>query len=77
MSNDWIKWLHERAYALWEADGRPDGHDQEHWHQAEQERSNAEAGSQADPADLAAIATPPITTGEIEPGEAVKRTEGP
>lgn len=26
-----------RAYALWEAQGRPDGHDLDHWLQAEQE----------------------------------------
>jgi hypothetical protein len=27
----------ERAYQIWEASGRPDGHDQEHWLRAEQE----------------------------------------
>jgi hypothetical protein len=29
--------IRRRAYALWEADGRPDGHDEEYWHRAERE----------------------------------------
>ncbi len=31
----------ERAYQIWQASGRPDGHDQEHWFQAERELSAA------------------------------------
>ncbi len=27
----------ERAYQIWQANGRPDGQDQEHWFQAERE----------------------------------------
>jgi hypothetical protein len=27
----------ERAYQIWEANGRPEGHDTEHWLRAEQE----------------------------------------
>ena len=27
----------ERAYQIWQASGRPDGKDQEHWFQAERE----------------------------------------
>jgi hypothetical protein len=26
--------IRERAHALWEAEGRPDGREQEHWHKA-------------------------------------------
>ncbi len=26
-----------RAYQIWQANGRPDGHDQDHWFQAERE----------------------------------------
>ncbi|MDQ0322259.1 hypothetical protein QO002_004465 [Pararhizobium capsulatum DSM 1112] len=46
MENDWNKWLHERAYALWEDDGRPDGKNTEHWSRAEQEikQNSAPAG---------------------------------
>lgn len=29
--------IRERAYALWEANGRPIGRDQEHWYQAAKE----------------------------------------
>ena len=37
MDNDWNKWLRERAYSLWEEEGRPDGRQQDHWRQAEEE----------------------------------------
>jgi len=30
-----IEQISERAYALWEADGCPDGRDQEYWFRAE------------------------------------------
>jgi hypothetical protein len=33
-----------RAYELWEQEGRPEGRDQIHWSQAEQELQNKEAG---------------------------------
>jgi len=36
------EWLRKRAYALWEAAGRPDGKDAEHWHQAVEERDALE-----------------------------------
>jgi hypothetical protein len=29
--------VRERAYQLWEAEGRPDGRHEEHWYQAERE----------------------------------------
>jgi hypothetical protein len=31
--------LRERAYALWEKDGRPDGRHDDHWHRAHEELS--------------------------------------
>jgi hypothetical protein len=34
LSNQESSWISARAYALWEAAGRPVGRDQEHWHQA-------------------------------------------
>ena len=37
MESDWNRWLRERAYALWENEGRPDGKDSEHWSRAEAE----------------------------------------
>ncbi len=27
--------IEERAYAIWESEGRPHGRDREHWHKAE------------------------------------------
>lgn len=33
-----------RAYHLWEADGRPDGRDQEFWQRAEQSLTTADNG---------------------------------
>jgi hypothetical protein len=31
--------IRTRAYYLWEADGRPQGRDQEYWHRAQKEMS--------------------------------------
>jgi len=36
------EWISKRAYALWEAAGRPHGHDGEHWEQAVREREEFE-----------------------------------
>lgn len=36
------EWLRRRAYALWEAAGRPNGRDADHWHQAVEERDALE-----------------------------------
>ena len=34
LHQDWIK---ERAYAIWEEEGRPQGRDRDHWDRAAQE----------------------------------------
>ncbi len=34
MSNSRDEWINNRAYALWEQNGREHGRDQEHWQQA-------------------------------------------
>jgi hypothetical protein len=34
--------IRERAYALWEEEGRPDGKDLDHWHRAEAEIRSTE-----------------------------------
>lgn len=41
----------ERAYGLWEEEGRPDGRDKQHWSQAEAELEPEEAAD-AGPAQL-------------------------
>jgi hypothetical protein len=33
--------IRERAYAIWEEEGRPDGQDLEHWRRAEDEVNSA------------------------------------
>jgi len=42
--------IRDRAYALWEAAGSPDGQDEHFWHQAERDlRELGELGSDGDP----------------------------
>ena len=37
MNSELEQRLRERAYHIWEAEGRPNGRDRQHWHQAEHE----------------------------------------
>jgi hypothetical protein len=37
--------IRQRAHELWEENHRPDGRDEEFWHQAERELQAAEAGT--------------------------------
>lgn len=39
--------IRQRAYALWEADGFPQGRDAEHWYRAEQEIDGGAPNGQA------------------------------
>ena len=41
--------IEERAYALWEANGRPEGRALDHWLQAEQEVVNQSMAGEEDP----------------------------
>jgi hypothetical protein len=41
--------IEERAYALWEANGRPEGRDLDYWLQAEQEIVNYSMAGEEDP----------------------------
>ena len=41
--------IEERAYALWEANGRPEGRALDHWLQAEQEILNQSVAGEEDP----------------------------
>jgi hypothetical protein len=36
------EWISKRAYGLWEAEGRPQGKDEDHWDQAARERADLE-----------------------------------
>lgn len=41
--------IRERAYALWEADGRPEGRERDYWLQAEQELLTQSVAGEEDP----------------------------
>jgi hypothetical protein len=41
--------IRERAYALWEADGRPEGRDLDYWRKAEQEFAELSVAGEEDP----------------------------
>ena len=38
MTDERLEWISKRAYAIWEAAGRPWGRSQHHWEQAARER---------------------------------------
>ncbi|MBD9451105.1 MULTISPECIES: DUF2934 domain-containing protein [unclassified Rhizobium] len=42
MSRSKDDWINQRAYALWEAEGRPEGRGGEHWQQAAREYQQLE-----------------------------------
>ncbi|QRM57388.1 DUF2934 domain-containing protein [Sinorhizobium sp. BG8] len=42
MSDARLEWIRKRAYAIWEAEGRPHGRDAQHWEQASRERDDLE-----------------------------------
>lgn len=48
----------ERAYALWEQEGRPDGRNAEHWRKAEQELANPGRKTQQEASSGAGTRTP-------------------
>jgi N-acetylmuramoyl-L-alanine amidase CwlA len=71
MSDDRQHRIRQRAHAIWERHGRPDGADRDHWHQATQEidAEDATAGQPARTAKPKATnSTPSI------PAMAVKKT---
>jgi hypothetical protein len=47
MDNDRNELIRARAYEIWEREGRPAGHESEHWRQAELELEEAAAENAA------------------------------
>jgi Protein of unknown function (DUF2934) len=47
MSSERQKRIEERAYALWQAEGRPHGRHEEHWRRAAHEIETEETASKA------------------------------
>ncbi|WP_113426302.1 DUF2934 domain-containing protein [Rhizobium cremeum] len=64
--------IRQRAYELWEAEGRIDGHHERHWHDAsaelEQASAISEAGEQADDAGASAAA-PKVKSRSVRPSK--------
>lgn len=58
MENEWTKWLHERAYAFWESDNRPEGRHDEHWRRAEEELRQVDGRQDAPAQDDTAVPEP-------------------
>lgn len=58
MSPELRRRIEERAHALWEADGRPDGRALDYWLQAEQEFVTESIAGEEDP--LAGIDQEPV-----------------
>lgn len=54
------EWISKRAYALWEAAGRPHGHDGDHWEQAERERDELERVALVAEPDMPVKSTKPL-----------------
>lgn len=67
----------ERAYQLWENEGRPEGRDVEFWTRAEQELTAPFARSNSRGTAAAGTSTPVPASqagGELAPGPATRRT---
>ena len=45
MNDERQEWISKRAYDLWEAEGKPQGKDLEHWERAARERAELERTS--------------------------------
>jgi hypothetical protein len=60
-------WIRERAYWLWEEEGRPDGRQLDHWHRASREIAGRAAATAA-PAKAASA------TAKAKPRETTART---
>ena len=59
MAGDRERLIRERAYEIWEREGRPEGRDAEHWRQAAAELAAGEALAAAPPSEAPAPKAPP------------------
>jgi len=57
VNTDWLEKVRVRAHAIWERLGRPEGAEERHWAQAEEEL-RAEGAGAASPGDEAPPGTP-------------------
>jgi hypothetical protein len=68
-----------RAYALWEAEGRPQGRDRDHWERAKRDAAPAEARAPAEPPKAAPApeGADQAVTETVAPTAAPKRRKPP
>lgn len=80
MNDDKEGTIRDRAYAIWQEEGEPDGRDAEHWHRAASEQTPPVAPERADPtagvdasglpteesAAAAPAAAEPVSTGDTD-----------
>ena len=79
MSHEIDDLIRERAHAIWQAEGYPDGRQDQHWQQAAAELAQAQADAvEGDEAVLASedIVTPGQSDGMADPAPA-KKTKAP
>ena len=65
--------IRKLAHALWEADGRPDGREKDHWHEAERQIATEEAGDPAAKPAKALGKKPAAVAEKSPPGAAEKQ----
>ena len=59
--------IRDRAYRIWDREGRPHGHDNAHWRQAEREIEAEEAGGKKAPARSTRAKKAPVTSDASPP----------
>ena len=68
MDQDRERRIHERAYALWQSEGRPEGRHEEHWRQA-REAVDGEDAAAGSPATSGSVGTEATGSGGASAGD--------
>ncbi|WP_305096366.1 DUF2934 domain-containing protein [Croceibacterium aestuarii] len=76
MSSDLDKRIQERAYEIWESEGRPEGRQEEHWQQARAEFADAKAESTAGKRGRAAKVPGQIARASTKPKSSSDKPKG-
>ncbi len=65
-------WIRERAYAIWELEGRPQGCERQHWEQATRDVMSRNKGGSAEPVAPAAKPAAKVTAAKGRSGKGRK-----
>jgi DnaJ-class molecular chaperone len=57
-ASEYVAWVRERAHAIWDREGRPEGAHEQHWTQAEAELETEGGAATTNPGDDAPPGTP-------------------